>query len=186
MVLAAGLVRILEERLGCRMTGTEFQSRTLILTCDPAAGYFLFDTAFPQGSKSKATQFCLRLFRPDSKRMPSKIRYARPVACQGAPRRPGPALRFCPRRTRRPPAPYKALRVPELHPYGQPFLLSMERFSRQEPTAHSRPPDRKAELRINAMLKFQPESLLLIPFGLGVFFMLWVLWNLWLDEHRKP
>lgn len=36
------------------------------------------------------------------------------------------------------------------------------------------------------MLKFQPESLLLIPWGLGVVFMLWVLWNLWLDEHRKP
>jgi len=35
------------------------------------------------------------------------------------------------------------------------------------------------------MLKFQPESLLLIPLGLGVLFMLWVLWNLWLDEHRK-
>lgn len=102
MVLAAGLVRVLEGGLGCHIPGTELQSRTLILTCDPAAGYFLFDTAFPQGSKSKATQFCLCLFRPDSKRMPSKIRYARPVACQGAPRLPRPTLRFCPRRSRRP------------------------------------------------------------------------------------
>ncbi len=36
------------------------------------------------------------------------------------------------------------------------------------------------------MPSFQPESLLLIPLGLGVVFMLWVLWNLWLDERRRP
>ena len=83
------------------------------------------------------------------------------------------------------PAPYKALRVPELHPYGQAFLLYMERFSRQGPPANSRPPDRNAESRVNTMPSFQPESLLLLPVGLGVFFMLWVLWNFWLDEHRK-
>jgi len=105
MVLAAGLVRALEGTLGCRMPGTELQSRSLILTCDPAAVDFLFDTAFSQGSKSKATQFCLCLFRPDSKRMPSKIRYARPVACQGAPRLARPTLRFCARRSWRLPHP---------------------------------------------------------------------------------
>jgi hypothetical protein len=168
------------------MPGTELQSRTLILTCDPAAVDFLFDTAIPHGSKSKATQFCQCLFRPDSKRMPSKIRYARPVACQGAPRRSCPTLRFCPRRTRRPPVPYKTLRVPELHSYGEAFLLNMERIPLHEPPANSRSPDRNAESRINAMPSFQPESLLLIPLGLGVVFMLWVLWNLWLDERRRP
>ena len=77
------------------------------------------------------------------------------------------------------PTPYKTLRVPKLRPYGQTFLLSMERFPLQEP------PVRNAELRINAMLNVQPESLLLLPLGLGVVFMLWFLWNLWLDEHRK-
>jgi hypothetical protein len=43
----SGPAQVLEGGLGCRMTGIEFQSRTLILTCDPAAVCFLFDMAFP-------------------------------------------------------------------------------------------------------------------------------------------
>jgi hypothetical protein len=35
------------------------------------------------------------------------------------------------------------------------------------------------------MQNFQPEMLIVAGMGLGVAFMLWVLWNFWRDERRK-
>jgi len=46
----------------------------------------------------EATRFCKCLLRPDSKRMPRKIRYARPDACQGAPSAARPVCTAQPRR----------------------------------------------------------------------------------------
>jgi hypothetical protein len=33
-------------------------------------------------------------------------------------------------------------------------------------------------------VEFREESLLLIPIGLAISFMLWVLWNWWKEERR--
>jgi hypothetical protein len=35
------------------------------------------------------------------------------------------------------------------------------------------------------MQNFEPEMFIIVPMGLGVAFMLWVLWNFWKDERRK-
>ena len=54
------------------------------LAFGPATVYFLFDTALlgpPRQAKPCFEGFC---YRTNPKRMPSKIRYAQPLACQGA------------------------------------------------------------------------------------------------------
>jgi threonine/homoserine/homoserine lactone efflux protein len=36
------------------------------------------------------------------------------------------------------------------------------------------------------MLEINAGTLLLIPVSLAVAFLLWVLWNMWRDERRRP
>ena len=38
---------------------------------------------------------------------------------------------------------------------------------------------------VTMAVEFQAESLLLIPVGLGISFMLWVLWNWHKEEKRR-
>jgi hypothetical protein len=66
------------------MPETVFPSLDRIHPRSPAAVCFLFNTAFSWLSGSGKTPFSQCPLRPDSKKVPRKIRYALPVACQGA------------------------------------------------------------------------------------------------------
>jgi hypothetical protein len=122
--------------------------------------------------------------RPDSKRMPRKIRYARPVACQGA---PTPKMSRTPVHPRHFPAPRppltKLLRVVYFILTDPDFCWSSDVF-RSGCMSGTRPSRRNAGTGVNSMLEISTDALLLIPACLAVTFMLWVLWNLLKEERR--
>jgi hypothetical protein len=70
------------------------------------------------------------------------------------------------------------------------FLIAGSFFWRQSAFRDRRPeatPPGTPEsvLGSKAMLDFQSGYFLVVPMGLGVVFLLWVLWNFWKDERRK-
>ena len=166
-------------------------NRARIPDCDPTAVCFLFDTTFPgtpvQMSKIGNRAVNQRSFHPESKRLPSKIRYARPLVCQGGfPLRD----RVLPRRAGHPqahsgiPRPLSilySLSTPALPVRASSKLVTLSALSKP---ANAGLAERKAGTGTASMHSFDFRSLLLIPLVLAIAFMVWVFWNFGKDYNR--